>query len=342
LEAAGVNPQDVRSEGNSPIDYLRREGKHLRDTGDLERTILALAGAGLDPRRFAGQDLVAKLRDARGGNGSWSGQVNLTAYGVLALEAAGAGQGNGGSARWLARSRADDGGWSFIADADRGDADSTGAALQALAAVGGNAGAISSGVSWLRREQQAGGGFELAAGGGVNAQSTAWAAQGLVAAGADPGRVRSGGRSVLDYIASVQAADGHYRYSRSSDQTPVWVTSQAVMAAGRTSFPFQPVPRVAATRGGAGAPGVGAGAPAARQRAAGGGGAVRPELGATAGSSAESEGSSTPAEAAVSPAASGEDDGGGALPWILVAGVAVLAAAVWGGWVAYRRRLPAR
>ena len=74
------------------------------------------------------------------------------------------------------------------------------------------------------RTSAAGGGFALS-GGPVNAQSTAWAVQGLVAAGVSPARVRRGGRSPLDYLASVQARDGHYRYSGSSDQTPVWVTS---------------------------------------------------------------------------------------------------------------------
>ena len=62
LEAAGRNPLDVRSGGETPVDYLRSQVDRLRSTGDLERTILALDGGGLDPRRFAGADLVAELR----------------------------------------------------------------------------------------------------------------------------------------------------------------------------------------------------------------------------------------------------------------------------------------
>lgn len=349
LESAGINPRDVRRQGKSSIDYLRDQSAPLREPGDLERTILVLVGAGVNPRSFGGQDLIAKLRAARGGDGSWSGQVNLTAFGILALAAAGEGRGDGESANWLAGARAGDGGWAFVAGADSGDADSTGAALQALAVTGGNRGAISSGVRWLRREQQRGGGFELA-GGGVNAQSTAWAVQGLVSAGVDPGRVRSGGRSGLDYIASVRASDGHYRYSGSSDQTPVWVTAQAMMAAGHRSFPFPAVPRAAGGGGGGAravsASGAGAGAPAASGKRTEGGKAVAPEQGATVGATADSEPGSAPAEAVVAPAAATQDggsgDGGGALPWILAGGGAALAAVVWGGWVAYRRRLPAR
>ena len=54
LEAAGSNPLDLRRGGETPVSYLRSQADRLRSDGDLERTILALAGAGLDPRRFAG------------------------------------------------------------------------------------------------------------------------------------------------------------------------------------------------------------------------------------------------------------------------------------------------
>ena len=51
--------------GASPIGYLRSQVAGLRSTGDLERTILALEGAGVNPRRFGGRDLVAELRKRR-------------------------------------------------------------------------------------------------------------------------------------------------------------------------------------------------------------------------------------------------------------------------------------
>ena len=94
-------------------------------------------------------------------------------------------------------------------------------------------------VAYLRGVQRSGGGFALSSG-PVNAQSTAWAAQGLAAAGLSPASVRSGGRSALDYLASAQARDGHYRYSSSTDQTPVWVTGQALLAVERQAVPTRP------------------------------------------------------------------------------------------------------
>ncbi len=253
LEAAGVNPLDVDHGDATPISYLAGTVGEISTTGDIERTILLLHGAGLDPRSFQGHDLVRRLLARRGGDGSWGGQVNPTAFGILALRAAGVSGGNSRSAAWLRENQNQDGGWGFAAKA-ASDADSTGAVLQALAAAGGSAG-IRAGVSYLRDVQRAGGGFALT-GGPVNAQSTAWAAQGLLAAGVSPSSVRRGGSS-LAYLASAQAGDGHYRYSSSSDQTPVWVTGQALLAVDGAAFPLNPVPRAVSSVPGGGGSGSG-------------------------------------------------------------------------------------
>ena len=68
-----------------------------------------------------------------------------------------------------------------------------------------------------------------------NAQSTAFAVQGLLAAGVDPGSLhRRGAFSPLGYLSSLIAL----RWSRAllapADQTPVWVTAQALMALRRS------------------------------------------------------------------------------------------------------------
>ena len=89
LEAAGRSPLAVRAGGPTPIAYLRDQIAHVRSTGDLERTILALEGAGVDSRRVHGRDLPGELR-RRGRGGAYGGEVNLTAFGILALRASGA------------------------------------------------------------------------------------------------------------------------------------------------------------------------------------------------------------------------------------------------------------
>ena len=336
LEAAGVNPLDVERGDATPITYLAGTAGEISTTGDIERTILLLRGAGLDPRRFQGHDLVRRLLARRGGDGSWAQQVNPTAFGILALSAAGSASGNARSAAWLRDNQNQDGGWGFAAKA-ASDPDSTGAALQALAASGSRAG-TSSGVNYLRGVQRSGGGFALA-GGPVNAQSTAWAAQGLASAGLSPASVRSGGRSALDYLASDQARDGHYRYSSSTDQTPVWVTGQALLAVNGRPFPLAPVPRAvsdaAGVTGSSTAKGGSAKAPAGTASAKAGKRAK-----ATATTSSAPSGPADPIPFA--PASSTRDGGGGGLPgWLVgVLVVGLIAGATWGGWVLYRRRLP--
>ena len=334
LEAAGVNPLDLDHGDATPISYLAGTVGQITTTGDIERTILLLRGAGLDPRHFQGHDLVSRLLARRGGDGSWAQQVNPTAFGILALKAAGATGGNSRSASWLRGIQNDDGGWGFAAKS-ASDPDSTGAVLQALGAAGSSSG-VQRGVSYLRGVQRAGGGFAIASG-PVNSQSTAWAAQGLLAAGVSPASVRSGG-TPLSYLASAQAGDGHYRYSSTSDQTPVWVTGQALMAVSGAAFPLRPVPRavsnVSGGGSGAGAAGVAAGSGAKAKPAEG------TSTSATAGT--QTSGEADPLPVAPASASDSGDGGGGGVPgWLIAVGiVAVGAAIVWGGWVRYRRRLP--
>jgi energy-coupling factor transport system substrate-specific component len=335
LEAAGVNPLDVDQGDATPITYLASTVGQITTTGDIERTILLLRGAGLNPRHFQGHDLVSRLLARRGGDGSWGQQVNPTAFGILALKAAGVTSGNSHSAGWLRGIQNDDGGWGFAAKS-ASDPDSTGAVMQALAAGGG--GGAQGGVAYLRGVQRSGGGFALSSG-PVNAQSTAWATQGLLAAGISPASVRSGG-TPLSYLAGAQAGDGHYRYSASSDQTPVWVTGQALVAVESRAFPLSPVPRSQPATAGAGVSATTGGAGSGLGGGGGGKAKVAPAP------SSEVAGASTTGTGPVpvSAASSTSDDGGGGggIPgWVIAVAIAAAGVVViWGGWVLYRRRLP--
>jgi len=80
-------------------------------------------------------------------------------------------------------------------------------------------------------------------GAGSNAQSTAFAVQGLLAAGVDPGTMRRRGASPLDYLRGLIASDGHVRYARNADQTPTWVTAEALLALAEKTLPLAPVAR---------------------------------------------------------------------------------------------------
>jgi energy-coupling factor transport system substrate-specific component len=252
LAAGGVNPRDIQAHGKDPVDYLRRHASEVRSTGDLELTILALVGAGVDPRSFADRDLVAELRDRRGRDGSFEKQVNLTAYGILAMRAAEVDRSKlGKSSKWLRQAQNRNGGWGSTPSGDS-EPDSTGAALQALAVAPGGNRETGSGLDWLRKSQHGTGGWALSRGAGSNTQSTAWAVQGIIAAGAKPGSFKEGGRSPYDFLKNRQRSDGRYSYSSGSDQTPVWVTAQGLTAAYGAPFPIGSVPRGPAPGGNGG------------------------------------------------------------------------------------------
>jgi energy-coupling factor transport system substrate-specific component len=272
LAAAGRNPRDVRRRGGRSIAaYVERESRTLRDIGEIERTILLLKAAGLSPRRLGGRDLVAQVERRRRADGSIAGYVSYTAFGVLALRAAGESAGRP-TISWLVRAQNADGGFG-VAPSSVSDSDMTGAVLQALAVTGrARSETARRAVAYLRGNQGADGGFGQLRGRTSNAQSTAYAVQGLMAVGAAGGAVRRG----ISYLARLQRPDGSIAYSSASRQTPVWVTAQALAALRRAPLPPAKVPR---ERGGARA--TAANAPAAD---GGRGGGARPAAQARAAS----------------------------------------------------------
>ncbi len=235
LEAAGRNPLDVSRLGHTPVDLLRANIKEVSSSGDLARTILALEGAGVDPRSFAGRNLVEDLLGRRADNGSFQGWPGTTSFSAVALRTAGATGGLDRTLSWLAGVQNGDGGWGDVPGV-QSNVDVTASAMQAIPGTK-NA---ERGLTYLRNHQHSGGGF-AGGSGPVNSQSTAWAIQGMLVVGADPAKVAAGGKTALDYLAAQQASDGHYRYSASSDQTPIWVTGEVLVAVAGKHFPV-PVP----------------------------------------------------------------------------------------------------
>lgn len=245
LAAAGRDPADVRRDGHSLLDSLRAQAGTLSGAGDIERTILAARACGASAYSFAGKDLVAELLRARARDDSFQEQVNLTAFAIMALRAAGHSPSYAPireAAGWLERQQNSDGGFSFSAHGAASDVDDTGAALQALADAGArNRRILGAGAGYIVRSQNLDGGLPEQYGGESNAQSTAWAIQGLIAAGYRPADVRRrGSRSPIGYLQTLIAPGGSIRYSRTSAQTPVWVTSQALAALAGRVLPVGP------------------------------------------------------------------------------------------------------
>jgi energy-coupling factor transport system substrate-specific component len=247
LAAAGRDPLTLTRDGHSVLNALRAEASTLEGAGDEERTILALHACGLPASDFPGTSLVAGLLRERSSDGSFGQLVNITAFAIFALRVAGNSADNqivSAAGRWLAAQQDPDGGFGFAGRGGDEDVDDTAAALQGVIDASGQRGSavVARAVSYLRRAQNPDGGFPQQPGGESNAQSTAWAVQGLDAAGVDVSAVKhSGSRSPLGYLQSLVAPNGSVRYSRTSAQSPVWVTAEALTALAGKPFPVAPV-----------------------------------------------------------------------------------------------------
>jgi energy-coupling factor transport system substrate-specific component len=242
LQAAGVRLPGV-DRGPGLLAYIER-ASGAADAGSVERNILVARAAGLSATDFGGHDLVAMLRVKRQRDGSVGGDVNLTAFGILALRAAGVAV-PAPTYAWLLAQQDRDGGFGFARRGGASDVDDTGAVLEALASrSGSHAAAVRArATAYVRRQQDHDGGFPSQPGEASNAQSTAWAVQGLDAAGVNPvGVRRAGSRSPLAYLQSLIEPDGAVAYAQGQDQTPVWVTGEVLMALAGKPLPLAPLP----------------------------------------------------------------------------------------------------
>lgn len=238
LAAKGRNPAAVSHGGPSLLSYIER---HLApDAGSLERTILVAQAAGVPASDFGGRNLVSALQRDITADGSVQHKVDLTTFAVLALRSAGVVVPSR-TLRWLIRQQNRNGGFSYATAGAEADVDDTGAALEAIA--GQDRGTTRRAVGYIRAAQNRDGGFPAQAGGASNAQSTAWAVQGLIAARVDVSKVRRrGSPSPRRYLTSLILRTGAINYARRMSITPVWVTSEAVMALAGKSLPLAPVP----------------------------------------------------------------------------------------------------
>ncbi len=228
LNAAGRRP------GPAALGYIRRGLPSLRAIGDVERTVLVVRAAGQNPRRFGGRNLIADIMRHRDRDGSFDGYVSYTSFAIFALRRSGVSRNSGtirSAARWLERHQNADGGFN-VGGRGASGIDDTGYAAQALAAAGRRGSALRRAATFLARAQGSNGGFPLSRNGAANAQSTAYAVQGLVAAGGHGAAVRRG----QAYLRSLTEPNGLVRYSRTSRQTPVWVSAQALLALHRRTF----------------------------------------------------------------------------------------------------------
>ena len=133
---------------------------------------------------------------------------------------------------WLARQQDRDGGFGFAGEGGSSDVDDTGAALEALAgdrraaAPRAARGRLPASPAGPRRRLS-----RPSPGKSSNAQSTAWAIQGLDAAGVSIRRhCTAAARLTAGLPGLADGANGAVATAGASNQTPVWVTGEALMA----------------------------------------------------------------------------------------------------------------
>jgi energy-coupling factor transport system substrate-specific component len=238
LAATGRNPLDVTSGGKSPVEFLRGHSDEIRDAGDIARTILALEAAGADPREFAGKDLVDSLLAERRDNGSYQGWPGSSAFAVLALRAAGANDATTPTVEWLRKVQGQEGGWGNRPDSES-TPDITGAVLQVLTP---GSEASDRALAYLRSSKRPNGGFAPGNNLSANAQATAWVSEGLLAAGKDPAGFGQG-KSSFAYMRSLQTDSGYFLQSPNLESSPVWVTSDVLVALAGKHLPIAAPPR---------------------------------------------------------------------------------------------------
>ncbi|MDO5846019.1 MAG: helical backbone metal receptor [Methanocorpusculum sp.] len=236
ITAAGQNPADWKTGVNSPRDYWNTLNDETDGTAEMAKTITYLVQFGLDPHKYNGHDYVADLKSKIKSTGQAGDFIYTTYWAVFALAAAG--ENPGSSVAWLKTQQQENGGFGW-ADGSEADSDDTAAVIMALIAGGVSPDdpAITKALAFLRSIQEPTGGFNYGYYSESNLASTAWVIQALCAAGIDPASVTSSGRSPVDYLLSLQQADGSFKYTAYTTDSPVSMTARAVAALTGKPYP---------------------------------------------------------------------------------------------------------
>ncbi len=246
LVAAGIDPNGVIREGNSPISYLGTQAASYaaKSVGAAAKLTMAVVAAGKDPRSFGGVDLPALIGAAYDpATGQYGSDVFGHSLALLAIRSLGATPPPAAVKRLLGLQLAD-GGWSFDGSAASGsDTNTTAMAIQALAASGESA-ALSRALDYLKTQQNEDGGFPYSQassfGSDSDANSTANVLQALIAAGQDPRSATwtKNGADPISALLTLQNASGSFRYQAAAPDDNALATYQAIPGLLGKSLPL--------------------------------------------------------------------------------------------------------
>ncbi len=235
--AGHIAPSAWKSGGKTPLDALNAavQAKSLKGPGLAAKVALAAQAAGLNPREFAGTDLIAAVQSGFAPQtGLFGGGPFDSALCILALTAAKETLPANAVAGLLAV-RLADGSFSFNGDttAGAGDSNTTAFVIQALVVAGAKAD-IQPSLGYLRGAQNPDGGWTYQKpsqyGEATDANSTALAMQALLAAGED----LQAWKNPRQVLLSLQVPSGAFIFNATTSGENLLATVQAIPALAAT------------------------------------------------------------------------------------------------------------
>lgn len=223
--------------------YILRQTQNLSDqpATSIERTILALLAADLNPRQLPnGVDLIATLKGHhQNGQTGMIGLLNDDIFAILALLATGESIENPqvvDSLNYLLNHQKPNGGfsWSVVGTED---CNNTAVAIQAIA-LANKAGAETSSQldrakSYLLSCQNPDGGFGYQPSSSSDGASTGWAINAFSALNLDPHLVANYGQSPYDYLATLRHQEGGYGWQSNAEPNLLVSTYVSIALAGK-------------------------------------------------------------------------------------------------------------
>ena len=245
LAANGKSIASLSTGGKTTVDSLRSHiATEEKTAGNIGSLVLAVVAAGLDPRNFAGHNLLQDLQCTyNAATGAYNTQIFNDGLAVLAIPSGNAPQ---KAVSYLSSAQQPDGGWEF-SPGSGSDTNTTGVVIMALKSEGGlTATAKAKALIYLKSQQQTSGGFEYtAATGDSDPDSDALVIEGLLAAGEDPTSAAwsLGDKNALTDLLTFQYPNGGFGYSRPGSTATAapdaFSTTQPLVALASKYLPVQ-------------------------------------------------------------------------------------------------------
>jgi hypothetical protein len=234
----------IAADKNPSVEYLRTFSGSTAIS--YEAPILALTAADQDPRIFANDNLVSKLKSFY--DGTQIGDANALnddIFGILALRSAGEPADDTvvqSSRNFLIANQNPGGGWGWVKGGDS-SVDMTAMAVNALLSSGTGAAdqIIQKATDYLKAAQNGDGGFPSEPGGDSNAASTAWVISMIKKLTQSPEAWNKNGTNPITFLLSLQKSGGYFVNTASASETAFTKieTAYALIALSDKTYPIK-------------------------------------------------------------------------------------------------------